>query len=391
MDCSDCQSRCLDCTMFQKIVWILGAGFSKPLGGPLLPDLLSAGSWNRIKATYRERKWTEGDAERLVVDLYAEHHGNGNGPAGGRWADAEAFLTFLDMAAEGHGPTRAEFEGMASRLVDRFQGVRPAIREASTAARRLVAAACGAFLVDARLDSEPWLPYQKWAAALGPGASTVVTFNYDLVLESLATKIPSRFEFVSPGPDVVGAPIKAVPVYKLHGSIDWLRVMAGRSAEYRTGRTAEEYLTLDGDQLGIAVPGPNKLARTLELRALWDRAEGAIKEAAAVVFVGYRFPESDAYARERILDALSANDNPYLAIHTVLGPDLSDSASARLRDLVEEAMRQARRRVTPPSQDLNRWEQRGYNIVQHPRWAQDFIGRTTQGHLTQAFLHWPAR
>jgi hypothetical protein len=269
--------------------------------------------------------------------------------------------------------------------VKKFSGPVAASKEASAAARRMIAAECGAFLVDARLDGEAWLPYRNWAQSLGPGQETVITFNYDLVIERLATKVPSRFYFLGPNEDP-GAASKAVPVLKLHGSIDWLRMQAGDHAEYRTGRPDTEFLDVDGSQLAIASPGPTKLALSQELRGLWVAAEKAIREADAVVFVGYRFPPSDSMAQERLLAALGGSDSTYLAIHTVLGPGVDQPDSARLRDLLLRATRVKRRKVTPPNQDLNNWADKGFNLVLHPQWAQDFIGGAWGGDLTQPFL-----
>jgi hypothetical protein len=370
--------------MFQKVVWILGAGFSRPLGGPLLPDLLSPSSWVKVTAAYPHRSWPVDGPERMVVDLYQQHRrGSASGVA--RWSDAEEFLSFLDSAADGHRPTRAEFEQLGDAFVKKFGGPAAASKEASTAARRMIAAECGAFLVDAPLDGENWLPYRSWARSLGPDQSTVITFNYDLVLEKLAAKEASRLYVLGPNEDP-GAARKAVPVLKLHGSINWLRLQAGNHAEYQTGRSDTEFLDVDGSQLAIASPGPTKLALTQELRGLWLAAENAIREADAVVFVGYRFPPSDSMAQERLLAALGGSDSIYLAIHTVLGPGVDQPDSARLRDLLLRAMRVKRRKVTPANQDLNNWADKGFNLVLHPQWAQDFIGGAWGGDLTQPFL-----
>jgi hypothetical protein len=53
-----------------------------------------------------------------------------------------------------------------------------------TTARRLVAAECAAFLQHVDPTREQWRPYRRWAASLTPN-DTVVTFNYDRVLEML--------------------------------------------------------------------------------------------------------------------------------------------------------------------------------------------------------------
>lgn len=41
--------------MADTTVWILGAGFSRPLGGPMLAELLAPDSLQNLRATYEEK------------------------------------------------------------------------------------------------------------------------------------------------------------------------------------------------------------------------------------------------------------------------------------------------------------------------------------------------
>ncbi|WP_242392001.1 hypothetical protein [Anaeromyxobacter oryzisoli] len=56
-----------------KIVWILGAGFSKPLGGPLLTELLSPGSMDILQAAFGSHSWVNHPSIAATVDLYRAH------------------------------------------------------------------------------------------------------------------------------------------------------------------------------------------------------------------------------------------------------------------------------------------------------------------------------
>ena len=52
--------------MSKRTVWILGAGFSRSLGGPLLLDLLSAPTNNFVRALYVDNEYIgEPDGPRL--------------------------------------------------------------------------------------------------------------------------------------------------------------------------------------------------------------------------------------------------------------------------------------------------------------------------------------
>ena len=88
----------------------------------------------------------------------------------------------------------------------------------------------------------------------------------------------------------------------------------------------------------IGTPGPNKRDITGYLKPVWDEAILAIHNAEAIVFVGYRFPPSDSDARDTILEAVQGNDSPHLLLHTVLGPNVNDESTSRLRGLLESRM-----------------------------------------------------
>jgi hypothetical protein len=97
-------------------------------------------------------------------------------------------------------------------------------------------------------------------------------------------------------------------------------------------------LKCEDDELAIASPGPTKQTITKQLEPLWRMAEGAIKRASHIVFVGYRFPPSDANARTRLLTAIAASETQYVAVHTVLGPRLDDD-TVRLTQMLRYALR----------------------------------------------------
>src|SRR6476646_2553358 len=91
-------------TSAPKRVWILGAGFSRSLGGPLMFDLLSLAARRRILRAY-PKYITPQDADRV---FWLFHCGAGfpEGPlhpdfemrGERRWQDAEEVLDVLDSA-----------------------------------------------------------------------------------------------------------------------------------------------------------------------------------------------------------------------------------------------------------------------------------------------------
>jgi hypothetical protein len=78
----------------------------------------------------------------------------------------------------------------------------------------------------------------------------------------------------------------------------------------------------DNIELAIATPGDRKMQMAGGLfRQLWREAAAALAEADEVFFIGFRFPPSDAYPRDRLLGALRNNHKPSRKTTLVLGPD----------------------------------------------------------------------
>jgi len=306
----------------KRIVWVLGAGFSAPLGGPLLRGLLSPMSWHDLQAHYADTKLL-GAAEAWAVCLY--HYGRNyeegalitqfvtvpmryparnaaqerritTGDGEYLWSDAEAFIDQLDaetqhMSGDDWGrfqrAAHAIREGVFRLTSAGASGPVPPLKEVRDAARRLVGAECAMFVEKGDPDAEQWHAHVHWFSGL-PREDTLVTFNYDLVLETMRAFLNGRgintpWNFVLPG----DAPPPGVAlVLKLHGSIDWKREAPRRF----TQGDKRFLLTAPGDQLAIATPGPGKHERTSEFLDVWQLAEKRIESADAIVFVGYRFP-----------------------------------------------------------------------------------------------------
>ena len=154
-------------------VWISGAGFSQGLGAPLFSDLFR--SDKRVQAS----GLTFPDDTLYVPELYRKYTEGGSERAGVLWRDPEEFIEVLESAANEEGRSRdllATVTGLTpDQLVDR--------------ARRLLALECSDFLRGANPKTERWQPYRTWVKGLR-GEHTVVTFNYDRVLECLQDALP---------------------------------------------------------------------------------------------------------------------------------------------------------------------------------------------------------
>jgi hypothetical protein len=142
--------------------------------------------------------------------------------------------------------------------------------------------------------------------------------------------------------------------------------------------------------MAVAVPGPSKRGLTKELfEPLWVQAVNAIERADAVVFLGYRFPESDAESRERLLKAIVVNQQPRLRIHVVLGPDLNQRDVIRMHRLIEVCATRTRTLVGDNQQKpdmvnaLLLIHKMIADITIEPLFAEDFLSLYSAGPLRQ--------
>lgn len=361
-----------------RTTWILGAGFSRPLGGPLLGHMLTPASQMQVRAAFPKQDAAYApfysDSMGLVYALY-ERFGPRAEPSQRHWEDAEAFLEALDIAASGATPnaTAGVLEILVRRI--RISGAVPPLPAIAQAARRVLAAECSAFLKDADPRSEKWAPYKTWARSLMPG-DTVISFNYDLVVETARDAAGGVIQEVVP--PVHAAEPDDVPLLKLHGSVDWRRVETGLEKADRK----DFALTCPQDDLVIASPGPTKQHVTAAaLESIWREALIRIEHAQVIVFVGYRFPPTDSQARRKLITAISANQGVNrLTIRTVLGPDTTSNDALRLKGILEYAMAAARRK---PFGQEGPDDKKTYHLKVHPLGAEDFLDLFAAGQLDQ--------
>ncbi len=358
-----------------NVVWILGSGFSKPLGGPTLADVFSG--WRLEQAGLLLPELDGASVAERVERLF----GTDDDRAAGRrpWANAEELLDVVDAAADDPDPEHKMVLAIIKHLGE-SPGSDEWFEQLHRDCRRVLAAVCHAFLEGAKPDvMERWEPYREWISQLQP-QDTVLTFNYDLVIERLLEKYPKfdasdRARVLLPSEiNEAGAPNDQTPmanVLKLHGSVDWR--MGGRGAVSRVD--VKEALS-PGRIVGIASPGMTKASLVqAPFEPLWRMAVLELGSADVIVFVGYRFPETDAIAKRRLLNAIkNRRSRTPLAIHAVLGPNKHHPALARLEGMLEWALKRGFEFVGsgPPYDQFSGTATPARLFVQ-PMYAEDFM------------------
>ncbi|HVL49550.1 MAG TPA: SIR2 family protein [Candidatus Thermoplasmatota archaeon] len=265
-------------------VVVLGAGFSKPLGGPLLGELLSEPYLDSSRASADALQWmTATLAERRlsqpnfsIEDLFTEV-----------WRDART----------GEKVAEAALRELTIHLASVCTALRPKTQRKSFA------------------------QYVDFFAALHANHDrlTIVSFNYDLVLEAALDRADILYDYGN-APDLFfddnarrrklnrrGADVQ---ILKLHGSANWGVCRGCKKADksddqviaYEDGyvpwrRRAcplcnERYL-----ESGIIPPVFGKAGETRHVRDAWRQAREQLRYAHHVLVVGYSLPPSDHEAR----------------------------------------------------------------------------------------------
>lgn len=297
------------------------------------------------------------------------------GQAQGYWQQAEEFLAIVDAAATDSGGSHASRTIRAMlkdtvrfplRVLDPGRGIPPTWRDVpgplhafdsaaqlAYAARLAVLADCTAFVRGANVvHDEVWSPFVKWARSLS-GADTVITFNYDPVPE-LLMETCGGMAIIAPGRvegDLMSARGKQIAtIFKLHGSTTW--ALVGDSIAISKAGVPLPFTNPNAVPL-MGFPGPTKVQTCNgRLKPLWDEALKSLRAAEEVIFIGYRFPPTDAFAREQILGALRDGHKMQLrTIKTVLG-DTKDPLAVRLAALIDAAAQGIHKPVPLLAQDF---------------------------------------
>ena len=326
--------------------WVLGAGFSRSLGGPLLADFFSAGLDLQIASIARRRTFKNlgGEEIQLLNGVYGRAQ-----EVSRPWRDPEQFIAMLDAGAQAP-------EGRAGQLIHDI-GVDP--KRLWLAANSYVAIAtemfCPATLEELH-RSESWAPYVRWAKRVAAAGDVVITFNYDRVVE-----LASGYKIDAAMPLANFQQTHRPWLLKLHGSVTWRT----EDGEPRSHTSPPLDRIADGDQVFLGLPGRTKYENTARgLSPLWTVGMDELRRASRIVFVGYRFPPGDSEALRQLLDAIAGNTRSDLQIDVVLGPNIHSPDVIRLQRLLEWAL------VGKGKRDR---EAARHRVQVEPLFAEDFL------------------
>jgi hypothetical protein len=311
-------------------VWVIGAGFSRRLGGPLLGDLISETALKILRHRH-PGTWLDGSHLDQAIQTFLA------GASRGMWRDAEEYMaalasgdsTWIARIAEllRAGMTAEAYLTLStpSEYSSHMSPEDVVVDACWFGATQLVAAQCADFVERSQSDPEGWLPYDRWANAISSD-DVIVSFNYDDVVERVMARNKRPLWVPNPRMPSLGSASKGeLSLLKLHGSVTFRDTILHP-------REPDTVANLDRNPAFIATPGRGKrddcLASYLEL---WQAASKAIASCDSLSVLGYRCPPTDEMAKAMLVDSL-ARRNSKPNIDLVLGDDRQ--ATARLAALL---------------------------------------------------------
>jgi hypothetical protein len=328
-------------------VYILGAGFSAEAGLPLVTSFLArmrdAVDWLDDNGREEERQAigrvlefrhrSSAAGYRINLDLDNIEHLFSLAAAISGSATAEdirlAIAATLDFTAQ-----------MGTQLIARLR-VSEAEGWPCTAIWRAAATRWGRS--DGAFDDVESSVYDYYAvllSGLATGqatmeANTVITFNYDLLLEESLCRLAVPFAYNLRGPDVEfdsTAKVQderadAFRILKLHGSLNWAETGSGSvvvHGDYQRVRTAK--------LRPLLVPPTWHKSFNGALLRVWDAAVAALAAATRIILIGFSRPPNDLHFK--YLLATGLQDNSSLRSITIVDP-----RAGKLRSQYEEVFR----------------------------------------------------
>ncbi len=178
-------------------------------------------------------------------------------------------------------------------------------------------------------------------------SNTVITFNYDLVLDDALHRVEAYpgYELQGAAYQEAGGHYPVVPLLKLHGSTNWaicecnkIQVLGKKAtadpSAFRSMRCSSCQRV--GLRLLLVPPSWDKSEYSRIMQPVWRKAVDAIKTATRICVIGYSMPETDAFFKFLLALGLAENDHLYklIVVDWLLSP-AENNIESRWRDMLE--------------------------------------------------------
>jgi hypothetical protein len=142
--------------------------------------------------------------------------------------------------------------------------------------------------------------------------NTIVSFNYDLLVEESLNRLGIAYDYGLRCPGVEfdataqctqTSDSPALKVLKLHGSVNW----AAAEGEQQKVRVYGDYeAVLSANRSPLLVP-PTWRKHFSELSAVWDDAVASLQTATRIIIIGYSMPSTDQHFKYLLAAGLQGN------------------------------------------------------------------------------------
>ena len=191
---------------------------------------------------------------------------------------------------------------------------------------------------------------------------TVLSFNYDWLMDStlrnwgrekwnprIAYGIPAYKDancdyWACQSDGAATYPQESISLLKMHGSMNWFPI--SRERDHPKIRLRQRWWHQNGRlSFEIVPPEWNKAIRVGIYRGIWRAARRALRDSAALVFIGYSLPDADLPARALFMvDAGKGHTAPDLKLLVIVNPDRE--ARRRIRRVLSARISRKTRIVT---------------------------------------------
>lgn len=173
-----------------------------------------------------------------------------------------------------------------------------------------------------------------------------ITLNYDLVVENALWSLGCGFDYCFGQRAVVYDPSfrkgenpESLPLLKLHGSLNWA-FPGGQGGKLRIFHTYNE--VRNADLVPELVPPTWRKSFTSQISVAWERARVEISKATRIVIVGFSMPPTDLHFK--YLLAAGLRDN--ISLREIVFVDIeSDAVTNRAQDLFGDLLKRPQVRV----------------------------------------------
>jgi len=337
-------------------VYILGAGFSRGAGLPLITDFLV-----RMRDSYEWLVWHGRQREAEAVENVLKFRLEAASAAYWVNLDLENIEELFSLASATKGEMDHHIRIAIAATIDfarqsKTHSRRPLIFQGKSA----LFGQAGASIQNVK-TLPPWVqftpdvggvtihPYTYYVARLlgmlrngrPKGENTFITFNYDTVLEDALKELGLCVTHGFASESTAGtssepsqARAKEIQVLKLHGSVTWAR--APRRGTPRTPlvihETYEELLA-KGDEPALVPPTWKKVFGG-HLEPVWEAAIERLSMATRIVIIGFSIPPTDMHFKYLMAAGLQKN----LSLRQILfvNPTSQAELEPRVRNLLRE-------------------------------------------------------